>query len=243
MSSISNYRNWKKTQESATSLAGKVPAQLEEIRSGSKILRLGDSGEAVRTVQARLKQEGFLTQEPTGSYDEATHQAVKRFQSTKNLIQDGLFGPKTYAALFGETAKESKIDPKEVFIYLRKKMSFNHTMGIMSNIARESSFNPAAIGDHGTSGGLFQHHASRLMALKQSLGGGDAWKKNWTGQIDFALSEPAGKEYLRKQFASPHEASEWWTRNFEKPANVDQEVSVRKGLMKNVAANIKKGLA
>ena len=107
---------------------------------------------------------------------------------------------------------------QQISRYLSSKgLSRTHVAGIMANIKHESSFNPAAIGDNGTSGGLFQHHGPRFQAMVRAVG--PNWKTNWQGQIDFALSEPAGRQYASIPFKSAEEASKWFTMNFEIPAN------------------------
>jgi hypothetical protein len=107
---------------------------------------------------------------------------------------------------------------QQISSYLASKgLSRAHVAGIMANIKHESNFNPAAIGDGGTSGGLFQHHGPRFQAMVRAAGRN--WKTNWQGQIDFALSEPAGRQYASIPFKSAEEASKWFTMNFEIPAN------------------------
>jgi hypothetical protein len=107
---------------------------------------------------------------------------------------------------------------QQISSYLASKgLSRQHIGGIMANIKHESSFNPAAIGDGGTSGGLFQHHGPRFQAMVKAAG--PNWKTNWKGQIDFALSEPAGRQYTAMSFRTAEEASRWFTINFEVPAN------------------------
>lgn len=110
--------------------------------------------------------------------------------------------------------------------YLSSKgLDSNKVAGIMANIKHESNFNPGAIGDGGTSGGLFQHHAERFTAMRRACG--SDWKTNWKGQIDFALSEPAGRQYASMSFRSPEEATKWWTMKFEIPANAIKQASIR----------------
>jgi hypothetical protein len=126
---------------------------------------------------------------------------------------------------------KGSVDSKEVSNYLSGKMDDNHRLGILTNIQAESGFRPGVMGDNGTSGGLFQHHNERFVALVNKLG--DNWATNWKGQIDFALSEPAGMEYLSTRFSSPAEASKWWTIHFERPANMHQVADSRVGLLRN----------
>ena len=110
--------------------------------------------------------------------------------------------------------------------YLSSKgLDSNQVAGIMANIKHESNFNPGAIGDGGTSGGLFQHHAERFSKMKAAAG--SDWQKNWKGQIDFALNEPAGQQYKSLKFTSPEQATKWWTINFEIPANKYAQADIR----------------
>jgi hypothetical protein len=127
------------------------------------------------------------------------------------------------------TKNDKYVSKEAVKSYLSNKMDNIHVAGIMSNIQAESSFRPGVMGDRGTSGGLFQHHAERFTKMVAASGGPSKWKTNWKGQIDFALTEPAGRKYLRMKFNSPEEASKWWTLYFEIPAN-KQQVAVSRSL-------------
>lgn len=115
--------------------------------------------------------------------------------------------------------------------YLKSKMDDNHRLGILANIQGESGFNPGIIGDNNTSGGLFQHHNERFSNMVNFVG--NDWQTDWKGQIDFALSEPEGKEYLNKKFNSAEDATEWWVVNFERPKYVSRDTSNRIGMLKN----------
>jgi hypothetical protein len=125
--------------------------------------------------------------------------------------------------------KDKYVSKEAVKSYLSSKMDNFKVAGIMANIQAESGFRPGVMGDHGTSGGLFQHHAERFTKMVAASGGPQGWKTNWKGQIDFALTEPAGRKYLRMKFNSPEEASKWWTLYFEIPAN-KQQVAVSRSL-------------
>lgn len=63
-----------------------------------KTHRLGDRGDDVALLQRRLSRAGFPV-EVTHLYDVATQTAVAAFQRKTGLIDDGIAGPKTYAAL------------------------------------------------------------------------------------------------------------------------------------------------
>lgn len=121
---------------------------------------------------------------------------------------------------------KGSVNPNDVKSYLSSKgLDRNQVAGIMANIKAESSFRPGAIGDNGTSGGLFQHHKERFAAMKASAG--KDWATNWKGQIDFALTEPAGRQYAGMKFSSPEAASKWFTINFERPANMVAKANSR----------------
>jgi hypothetical protein len=125
--------------------------------------------------------------------------------------------------------KDKSVSQTAVKSYLSTKMDNFHVAGIMANIQAESGFRPGVIGDNGTSGGLFQHHAERFRNMVAACGGPYKWKTNWQGQIDFALSEPAGRKYLKLKFNSPEQASKWFTLYFEIPANKER-VAVSRSL-------------
>lgn len=124
------------------------------------------------------------------------------------------------------------VPPQKVYEYLKSKgLSHNHIMGMLANIQAESSFNAGAIGDGGTSGGLFQHHAERFSGMTSYAG--KNWRKEWKKQIDYALREGAGRQYAGMTFETPEEASAWFTLNFEKPANASTKAVERLENLKN----------
>ena len=91
--------------------------------------------------------------------------------------------------------------------------------GIIGNISQESSFNPKAGGDGGTSFGLCQWHKGRwdnLKAYAKSKGTTDADIKT---QLEFAYKElmamPGGKDYMK--MTDPAKAADWWCSYFERP--------------------------
>lgn len=61
-------------------------------------MRKGDIGMEVRDLQKRLAGAGFKT-EADGWYGPETEAAVRQFQRSVGLIEDGIAGPKTLAAL------------------------------------------------------------------------------------------------------------------------------------------------
>ena len=122
-----------------------------------------------------------------------------------------------------------KVSQKEIYSYLiQKGLTRNHALGILANIKAESNFNAAAKGDKNVNGefmsfGLFQHYDTRRDALlehmKNSFYQDKNWETNWKAQIDFALQEKAGQDYVKTTFDTPQEASKSFTINFEKPGS------------------------
>ena len=67
--------------------------------SAGQTLREGSNGEAVRTLQERLKALGCYSGTVTGHYGNLTKEAVRRYQRANGLTADGIAGPRTLASL------------------------------------------------------------------------------------------------------------------------------------------------
>ena len=109
------------------------------------------------------------------------------------------------------------VSPQEVYSYLKSKgMSDNQALGITANIKGESGFRIGISEDGGPGVGLFQY--SDNDRKPRFLKAVPNYKKNWKGQIDYAINEDRSPEYLKKKFSSPEEAAYWWMDNWERPA-------------------------
>jgi len=121
------------------------------------------------------------------------------------------------------------VSPEEIYKYLISRgVSDGHAVGILANIKAESGFDPEAfnLDDKGEpASGFFQHRADREEKLLEFLG--EEGLANWRGQIDFALQEREGRQYLAQNFASGEEASKAFTRNFERPADKERKAKER----------------
>ena len=80
-----------------------TPAPVPEITPNKKYkqLKKGDKGAAVKTLQERLIELGYLPEgSADGSYGNQTYKAVRRFQKNNGLEADGIAGRKTQTYLY-----------------------------------------------------------------------------------------------------------------------------------------------
>jgi hypothetical protein len=86
------------TSAAATTEATSVPATTSAV--GTLVpLAPEDEGEDVRRLQEALATLGYSTGEADGIYGDATVAAVAAFQLSVGLVEDGVAGPETIAAL------------------------------------------------------------------------------------------------------------------------------------------------
>lgn len=72
------------------------------------VYRQGSSGDAVRTIQQKLVNWGYMSGGVDGIYGPKTVTAVKSFQSKNGLSADGIAGPATLKALGMSTTGSDK---------------------------------------------------------------------------------------------------------------------------------------
>lgn len=70
-----------------------------EIGSQRPVLRLGDSGDDVASLQRFLSFLGYFAGDASGQFDQDTDTAVRSFQTADGLGADGVVGQLTWAAL------------------------------------------------------------------------------------------------------------------------------------------------
>ena len=78
--------------------------------SSSSTLRKGDEGDAVKEMQKKLIQLGYLDTDATGLFGSATREAVKAFQKAQGISADGLAGSATLKALANAAGGSSSGD-------------------------------------------------------------------------------------------------------------------------------------
>ena len=102
-------------------------------------------------------------------------------------------------------------------------LSHVHAMGMLANAMGESGFNPAAHNPNEDAFGLFQWRGSRLEELRRKYGS----NPNIEAQVEFALSEPEGREYAETHFDDPVAATDWFLRKFERVGDPEAALSKR----------------
>lgn len=83
----------------ATTPVTTVPAEPLSAEADFPVLRLGMTGAAVKRLQSRLQDLGYLAGTIDGVFGERTLAAVKAAQTELNLAVDGIVGPATWQAL------------------------------------------------------------------------------------------------------------------------------------------------
>lgn len=79
--------------------------------AAASLLKKGDSGEAVREMQQRLKELGYYSGDVDGAFGGGTEEAVRLFQSQGGLEVDGVAAQKTFALLYSGQAKTVTVTP------------------------------------------------------------------------------------------------------------------------------------
>ncbi len=90
--------------ETLPDLVGEAPAAAatfdpETCEVAEESMRLGDTGDDIRCLQAALADAGLYTGEPSGSFDNATYNAVMSYQESEHLFVDGVAGRETGLSL------------------------------------------------------------------------------------------------------------------------------------------------
>lgn len=76
-------------------------------RKADGTLKRGDRGDAVATLQKRLRELGYLTDTADGIFGDTTEDAVKAFQKAVGLSADGVVGETTLTKLNASNAPEN----------------------------------------------------------------------------------------------------------------------------------------
>ena len=76
------------------------------------MLAYGEKSDVVLACQQRLKDLGYLTTTPDGTYGQDTVIAVKQFQARNDQVVDGYLGPSTRIVLNSPDAKPNGLNDR-----------------------------------------------------------------------------------------------------------------------------------
>lgn len=96
-----------------SSAAEAAAAPYESLFRHTGLIRKGDKGELVRSLQEVLDALGYRTQ-ADGVFGENTKASLKRFQEDRGLYPDGVAGPESLAALSAQYYKKNPPDTHTV---------------------------------------------------------------------------------------------------------------------------------
>lgn len=94
----------------ATPLVSKAPSPSP--KPTASVLKVGSTGDAVRSLQQRLKQLGYLASKVDGDFGKGTESAVIAFQKRHGLTADGIAGNATLEKIYSNSAKRAAPTPQ-----------------------------------------------------------------------------------------------------------------------------------
>ncbi|WP_303841979.1 3D domain-containing protein [Selenomonas ruminantium] len=129
------------------------------LAAASILVKDGSQGEAVRHVQELLIEQGFLQGDADGACGPLTVAAIKAFQKSRGLTEDGVCGDGTYYYLSGGRTYESREGEEEK---PRKNNETHHETAIPSGRAIYVSASAYSAYDPGNS----KHTASGTLVRR-----------------------------------------------------------------------------
>ena len=87
------------------------PTNDEPIPHTPRTIESGATGNDVKDIQTKLKEQGFLTAKPSGSFGAKTKSAVKKFQKANDLPVTGIVDQATLDTLSGTAARQGSGTP------------------------------------------------------------------------------------------------------------------------------------
>ena len=151
---------------------------------GASALKDGSTGQAVKTLQQRLKDLGYYTGSVDGSFGKGTTQAVKEFQQANGLNADGVAGANTLNKVNSSSAKKKATPTPKVTTKPTPKVTATPRPTATPNLSKETYFR---LGDSGKNVSQLQ---DRLISLGYMSG-------KSTGKFD-ALTEEAIKAFQER---------------------------------------------
>ncbi|MBQ4451030.1 MAG: hypothetical protein II912_01490 [Clostridia bacterium] len=143
------------------------------------------------------------------------------------------------------TEEEVNANKQAIFAFLTDELGFNYAAacGVIANIAVESRFDPAAVGDYGTSYGLCQWHNKRydtLISWSEANGMDYTQLETQLWYIKYELEN--NFSYVNKRMTKnivdtrrgAYSAGNYWCINYQRPVDKVRRGDVRGELARNL---------
>jgi peptidoglycan hydrolase-like protein with peptidoglycan-binding domain len=131
-------------------------------------LKLGSSGAAVKTMQERLIELGYLNGVASGKFDTVTEQAVIAFQKRNVSYSDGIAGYQTLTALYKSSAKKASTSAGIVGISLKEGTKNSAAVKTLQRRLKALEYYNGSIdGDFGTATTVALKEFQRQNGLRQ----------------------------------------------------------------------------
>ena len=95
----------------------------------AQVIKQGNRGETVKTIQRKLKNWGYYTGAVDGIFGAKTKEAVKYFQRKNGLVADGIVGNKTLSALGMKSQTSSSSGYSDADINLLARLIYGEARG------------------------------------------------------------------------------------------------------------------
>lgn len=232
----------------------RVGASASSVTSEQASVGLGELYEDTNTREdATVREVGYITADGEPSIKStrirlSVANYTKLINAEYQIARDNL---SVSPSITTSISTECSQDAKSVVQYLVSKgLTAAIAVGIAGNIKHESNFNPGAVGDGGTSFGICQWHdeaGSFYNGQNMKDFVGTDWKTNLSGQLDYVYYQitTGFKSMFSRMQAQPNNeagaraCADLFVRNFERPANVDYQSTIRQ----NSASEIWKQVA
>lgn len=199
------------------------------------------SGDSIRVIEGNISDSvGYRTIKVNGRYIRGY--GVPKYAGKETPAVAGNGAP-AGAQAAQRAYTTGATNEQTVFNFCREVLglSTGGACGVLANIRNESNFNPAALGDGGTSFGICQWHVGRYAALKEwcQANGKDYASLDgqlWYMKYELERSYSSLLSFIRSVANSPagaYDSGYRWCLRFEIPANTEQTSQSRGALARD----------
>ena len=186
------------TQKILNSSSAKPAVDKEETDDKTEddgTLREGSRGQAVKTLQEKLKKLGYYKGSIDGVYGSGTIAAVRAFQTRNRLTVDGVAGTDTLKILYSSSAKEAEDEDGEVSEDLRAGSYGPEVRTLQKRLKELGYYNSSIDGSYGSLTVAAVKAFQRNNGLTvDGVAGGDTLKR-----LNSSSAKPAEKEEEKEE--------------------------------------------